>query len=460
ETIVRLLRRLAKTIGTLGYSQEAVELLTTAREGIAANDLQSTREAIYVEAVLGLMLLGDYRFDAVIETLEPLLPRLEATFGPNDQEVVAAMVNLATAWEGMGNQDKCLQLRTDAVNRGVAGLDPSDPVLTIARENLATSFIQYGRYQEAHDNLAPLVAELRTRFGENHMQTLIAETALADCEFALGYHDSGLKRQHNVVERMSGRLGASHPDTMTAFSSLANYYWRLGNLEKSIPMYREVVDVWEQKFGRDHPETLTNIANLGVNVFQSGDVPQSIELFEEVYGHEAAEQRHAWVGPFLLQAYVQNGRIHDAEKILDDVVADQRETCPAESLNLASQLATCALALVNSELADRAEPLLVEVLAIRQSQAPDAWSTFNTQSMLGGVLLGRGDHANAEPLLRQGYEGMRRREASIPLQARARLNEAVQRLVALCEATERQTEAEQWKAVLAESDEPNRGKSD
>jgi eukaryotic-like serine/threonine-protein kinase len=52
-----------------------------------------------------------------------------------------------------------------------------------------------------------------------------------------------------------------------------------------------------------------------------------------------------------------------------------------------------------------AEPLLRECLAIRQKMQPDDWRTFNTQSMLGGVLLGQKNYADVEPLLLQGYAG-------------------------------------------------------
>jgi hypothetical protein len=36
-----------------------------------------------------------------------------------------------------------------------------------------------------------------------------------------------------------------------------------------------------------------------------------------------------------------------------------------------------------------AEPLLRKCLAIREKTQPDLWTTFNTQSLLGGALLGQ-----------------------------------------------------------------------
>jgi hypothetical protein len=68
--------------------------------------------------------------------------------------------------------------------------------------------------------------------------------------------------------------------------------------------------------------------------------------------------------------------------------------------------------------------------------------------MLGGVLLGQMKHAEAEPLLVAGYDGMKRREATIAPEARSRLAEAVERLVQLDEATGRREEAAKWRREL------------
>ncbi len=42
-----------------------------------------------------------------------------------------------------------------------------------------------------------------------------------------------------------------------------------------------------------------------------------------------------------------------------------------------------------------AEPILRECLAIREKAQPDLWSTFSTQSMVGGALLGQKKYADA-----------------------------------------------------------------
>jgi hypothetical protein len=99
-----------------------------------------------------------------------------------------------------------------------------------------------------------------------------------------------------------------------------------------------------------------------------------------------------------------------------------------------------------------AEPILRESLAIRAKQEPDSWTTFNTRSMLGGAFLGQKKHADAEPLLLKGYDGMKERESSIPLQARVRLTQAVERLVRLYEAWDRPEQAKMWRDRLPRPD--------
>jgi hypothetical protein len=108
-------------------------------------------------------------------------------------------------------------------------------------------------------------------------------------------------------------------------------------------------------------------------------------------------------------------------------------------------LATISLNLLQQKKWTEAETVLREVLAIRERTAPDDWNTFNAKSMLGGALLGQEKYADAEPLLRAGYDGMKLRAGKIPTAARRpRLAEALDRLIELAEATNRPDDARMW----------------
>jgi hypothetical protein len=96
-----------------------------------------------------------------------------------------------------------------------------------------------------------------------------------------------------------------------------------------------------------------------------------------------------------------------------------------------------------------AEPLLRECRALRAKALPDAWTTFNTESLFGGALLGQQKYDDAEPLLVQGYEGMKQRAAKIPAKRKGRLTEALERLVHCYDAWGMSAEAARWRSELA-----------
>jgi hypothetical protein len=95
-----------------------------------------------------------------------------------------------------------------------------------------------------------------------------------------------------------------------------------------------------------------------------------------------------------------------------------------------------------------AELLLRAWLAIRQKNEADDWNTFSTKSMLGESLLGQMKFADAEPLLVEGYEGMKQRGAKILGRDKTRLTEALERLVRLYDAWGKKEIADRWRKKL------------
>jgi hypothetical protein len=80
---------------------------------------------------------------------------------------------------------------------------------------------------------------------------------------------------------------------------------------------------------------------------------------------------------------------------------------------------------------------------------PDHWLTPNAKWLLGRALLGQQKYAEAEPLLVQGYEGLKQRHDAIPPQYRNRPTLALDSLVQLYEAWGKPDEAAKWHAERA-----------
>ena len=63
--------------------------------------------------------------------------------------------------------------------------------------------------------------------------------------------------------------------------------------------------------------------------------------------------------------------------------------------------------------------------------------------------MGRKKYADAEPLLLKGYEGMKRREKTIPPPGATRLPESLDRLIELSTATNKPDDVKKWRAERA-----------
>jgi hypothetical protein len=63
--------------------------------------------------------------------------------------------------------------------------------------------------------------------------------------------------------------------------------------------------------------------------------------------------------------------------------------------------------------------------------------------------LGQKRYAEAEPLLLQGYEGLKQRESAITISFERWVTDALERVIQLYEATDQPEMARAWRAKLA-----------
>ena len=76
----------------------------------------------------------------------------------------------------------------------------------------------------------------------------------------------------------------------------------------------------------------------------------------------------------------------------------------------------------------------------QQKSHLDFRTYFNSQSLLGGVLVELGRLEKAEPLLLTGMEGLEQREQEMPSNAKRHITSTIERLIQLYELTKRPEE--------------------
>jgi hypothetical protein len=272
-----------------------------------------------------------------------------------------------------------------------------------------------------------------------------ALVSLARAYNKAGRRGDALRWCKEVRERLT-RSSADDPELLAAWTTLGVAYWRMDQLEQSIPIFERVHAASRKSLGERHPTTLQAQINLGVNYRDAGRLKDAIPLLEQVDREGRAEPSLQWVRGELLVAYVAARKGPEGTKLAKEILAEARREHAAGSAALANAMAQGGSSLLQLEGWDEAEPVLREVLRLREKLEPDAWTTFNARSLLGGALAGQKKYADAEPLLVQGFAGLKARAAQIPQQYRTlRLGEAADRLVRLCEAQGKKEEAAKWR---------------
>jgi len=315
-------------------------------------------------------------------------------------------------------------------------------------QNLALTLRDSGRLPDAEPFQLQALAMFRRLAPDDNGDVALALHLLGTIREGLGQFAEAVRSYEAAVEINRRRLTADHADLLSSISALARALYFSASYERAAALYEEVLAVQEVKLGREHVDTLMTIGNVGANYRVLGRAAEALPLLEEAWKHVQQYPQLQFVDWHLFNAYVQTGDKPKALVLLEEFLAETRATLTAGSPELAARLTSTGLGLLDLQAFDEAEPLLREALTIRERLQPEVWSTFNTESALGEALFGKQQLDQAEPLLLDGYRGLKAREASIPPGGQFRLGQALRRLVSFYAARGQASEAARWRREL------------
>jgi tetratricopeptide (TPR) repeat protein len=249
-----------------------------------------------------------------------------------------------------------------------------------------------------------------------------------------------LSRQGKLDEAVAAYRKAIglKPGLAVAHHELGYLLSRQGKVDEAIASYRKALEL--------NPGNAEFNLNLARHALQNGKLDVAITAYRRVIELQ----------PNNAEAHNELGHALSRQGKLDEAVAAHRKAIGlkpdyADAHHaLGHDLAKLSLNLLQQQKYPDAEPLLRECLTIRMKHMPDDWLTFNTRSMLGAALSGQRNFTEAEPLLVQGYEGMKQREAKILTEGKINLTAALERLVGMYEATGQEEKAAAWRKKLEE----------
>jgi tetratricopeptide (TPR) repeat protein len=270
----------------------------------------------------------------------------------------------------------------------------------------------------------------------------------------------------DTLSRYLMDLGTLHADLgsetadRAAFRQARSYYERAARIQTrlaadfpSIPQYRYGLALAQYNLGN-------TLMHLGDWQAARASLERSVDNWERLAAdvRKVAEYR-MYLGracnnlgnQFALQGDWDAARPWLVKALhLKEKLADEFPTVTAYRDDLARSCINVSFVVAKSPRPAEVEPLLRDCLAVAERKIPEqwAWLAYDIRSRLGGSLLGQKKYADAEPLLRDGYAGMKERAAQIPSSAKTDLTEALERLVRLYDATGQKDKADRWRSEL------------
>lgn len=480
-------------LGQLNPAEAQLNKAMVLREAALGAEAPPTLESL---SDLSLVLLDAGRLAEAERGLQKVLDTLKRKNpDPNDADTLTALNNVGLVLHRQGRLIEAQAAYRQAYDARRRILAPDDPLLLQTMSNLGDLLRELGRFDEAEPMLTECLGSFQRSLGEEHPDTLTVMNNLGMLLDAKGERVEAQRLFRDCLGQRKRVLGPDHPVTLvtqcnlgmslnathaideaadvlrdardlarksvggendltlTILNNLGMVLHAKNELTEAAQAYKECLDARRRVLPPGHPHTMTTLNNLALVLRDLGKPNDAIPLLEEArdhlqktYGIDHASTVTALGNLALI--YQEAGRFTDAEKQLRTAGEYWKKVGGSENPTYTAVLAQLGLNLMAQEKYVEAEAMLRDLLGIRQKTAADAWTTFNTQAMLGGALLGQKKYAEAETQLLQGYEGMKQREAKIPPQAKVRLTDAIKRLVQTYDGMGRKAEADAWRQKL------------
>lgn len=385
--------------------------------------------------------------------LEELLPVLQSTLGADHPTTLNTMGHLAYAYGDLGQLEKAIQLLEEVVLHKEATLGPDHLETLISMDNLAMTYKAYGDLSKALQLSEDAFARFEAEFGLDHPGTLVSMNTLANIYLVAERLQDALPLMEESTNRSREMLGSDHPSVLASLNNLAMTYWASGQLQKALQMFEESLAIVRTKLGPSHPYTLGAMNNLAGAYRAAEKLDKALLLSEQLFA-----QAKETLGPThpntilsmgnLAELYRENGQLNDALPLYTQLITLRKATFARDDPDTLLSMEAFADLLLELKDFEKAESVLRECLTVHEQVHGDDWQTYDARSRLGETLLGQEKFAEAEPILLDGYEGLKQQEAMVPNEAKPRLIEAIERLVRLYQATKNEAAAAKWQLAL------------
>jgi tetratricopeptide (TPR) repeat protein len=175
------------------------------------------------------------------------------TLGPDHEQTLVAVWNLANAWRALNMTTESREYTRDTLERmrRVLGED-HEHTLNVAR-SYAADLRNLGDYPAARALDEEILPKYRRVFGEDHMQTLRCANNLGVDLRLSGDFYAARDLDQDTLGRSRRYLGAEHKDSLYSAGQLVRDLRGCGRYEDALALLGETLPIYEVRLGLEHP---------------------------------------------------------------------------------------------------------------------------------------------------------------------------------------------------------------
>jgi hypothetical protein len=338
--------------------------------------------------------------------------------GPEHPDTLSSMTGLAVAVgnEGKIAEETALDSQVLEIRRRVLGSEHPDTLMTM--NNLAGDYVSQGNYAQGAALFNQALQIQRRVLGPEHHDTLMSMHNLATDYADQGEYAQAEELYRQILEFQRRVLGPEHSETLLSMNDLAASYTSQGKYAQAEALCRQALEIQRRVLGPEHSDALLSMDNLAASYTGQHKYAQAEPLFNRTLeiSRRALGPEHPYTLDFLADSasmYQREAKYGLAETSAAQVLAGRRRALGLDHPDTMAAAADLALAYLSQGKFTESEPLAREALAFNRKAQPENWQRFRAESLLGASLAGQKKYAEAEPFLREGYQGLLARKAQM-----------------------------------------------
>jgi tetratricopeptide (TPR) repeat protein len=266
---------------------------------------------------------------------EQIVADSERLLGPYEPHTLAFRSNLAFTYEEAGRVNEAITLSEQNLANQERILGPDHPDTLTSRRNLAFIYRVAGRLAEAIRILEQNVVDRDRVLGSDDPATLTSRRNLASAYREAGRFGDAIPLYEQIVADFKRVLGPDHPDTLASQSSLGYAYQTAGRVDDAIAMLEQNVTDRRRVLGAEHADTLTSRGNLAIAYLAAGRLNEAIAVNEQNLSDRTrilgADHPDTLTSRSSLgAAYLAAGRLNEAIAVNEQNLSDRTRILGAD----------------------------------------------------------------------------------------------------------------------------------